>query len=797
MVKQLEVSLYRSAPSYEHYVDQNTLKERLQKLASEISRDPENSDRKANGHGSSNGFDKNKQGNGRPSAGINAGPGIRGPPNTGPGHNQPPYRPGPPPQSTMSQPGVGKDLVNLGNVNSNMIPTPALTSSGSGSNGMPGRPLHGSGSSVASESRPGQSQESKDRLRKQQQRLLLLHHSSKCQAPDGTCKATKYCKEMKRLWSHMAKCEDYNCRTQHCYSSRTILSHYRKCKDQECQICKPVRQSVWSNPKNGKQRRGGREPQPYQPPYIKPVPPGNPQNPAHPTIVCPPISAPVPMPPPSMKVDPGISNNPPVKVNEKNRIVHKQQRLLLLRHASKCNAPKGECTVTPHCHNMKQLWLHISNCSKKDCDTPHCLSSRYVLMHYRKCKDNTCPSCQPVREAIGKSPKRIDMPKEEIKHPNRLKRDRDPTGLPDKKENGVSVEVPPTKKPKIPAEDTTSTLLKSLTVEQIELHIQSLSRVTQLPPKSLKQKCLAVLKVLMDHDDGWVFNSPVDPVALSVPDYFDRIKKPMDLGTINKRLENGHYREIKGFDSDVRLTFDNAMVYNEPNTPVHEMAKSLKTLYIDEHKKLIDLLKKEEDERRQNDRACGLCGCEKLQFEPPVFFCSGLNCQSKRIHRNRHFYVGGNSQYNWCTSCYTDLDGAPIHMQDLTLQKDELVKKKNDEINEENWVQCDACDRWIHQICGLFNPRQNKHDDSVKYKCPKCLVKERKECGKPPDKNNPNAEDLPRTNLSEWLENNLMMKINKKYAELARKKAELDVSPICSVNFCPNSDKNSPFLFSL
>jgi len=136
-------------------------------------------------------------------------------------------------------------------------------------------------------------------------------------------------------------------------------------------------------------------------------------------------------------------------------------------------------------------------------------------------------------------------------------------------------------------------------------------------------------------------------------------------------------------------------------------------------------------------------------------------------------------------------------MQDLTLLSDELVKKKNDEINEENWVQCDACDRWIHQICGLFNPRQNKHDDSVKYKCPKCLVKERKECGKPPDKNNPNAEDLPRTNLSEWLENNLMMKINKKYAELARKKAELDVSPICSVNFCPNSDKNSPFLFSL
>lgn len=853
MVKQLEVSLYRSAPSFKHYVDQKTLKKRLQKLASEISRD-DNAERKGNGGG---GPPKHK-GNGPPPlpgpGGMGPGPGpgpggMRGSGPGGPG-SQSHYRQGPPSSSSSNNPmtqssgGGGKDLVNLGNVNSNMmgagggggggmssssnnngIPTPGLTSSGSGSNSMAGRKGHSSGSSGGggtSDGRRGESQESKDRLRKQQQRLLLLHHSSKCQAPDGTCKATQYCREMKRLWSHMAKCEDYNCRIQHCYSSRTILSHYRKCKDQNCQICKPVRQSVWNKPKQNP--RSTREPPPPPPQAgnnpsssFPPGPPGSNMY-AHPVNSSasssgPPPPNPYPPPPPHayppqppsstarptnhMPMPPSSSaNQPDRKATEKNRIIHKQQRLLLLRHASKCTAPEGQCTVTQHCGNMKRLWQHISTCAKKDCDFPHCISSRYVLMHYRKCKDSTCASCQPVRIAINKQTNSESSAPEPINSNISDNHTIQPTTKtikrPREKEpmipaaNGVKSEVSPdAKRPKRPVEDTTSTLLKSLTVKQIELHIQSLSRVTQLPAKSLKEKCSGVLKVLMNHDDGWVFNSPVDPVNLGIPDYFEKIKKPMDLGTIHKRLENGSYREIKQFDFDVRLTFDNAMLYNEPNTPVHEMAKSLKALYIEEHKKLFDQLKREEDERRLNDRACILCGCEKLQFEPPVFFCSGLNCQSKRIHRNRHFYVGGNSQYNWCTSCYTDLDDSPIHMQDLTLRKKDLVRKKNDEINEENWVQCDACDRWVHQICGLFNPRQNKHDDSVKYTCPKCLLDERKKPdSKPPDTNNPKAEDLPRTKFSEWLETYVLKKLKEKHIELAKEKVEVDVSR--SLEIYPN-----------
>jgi E1A/CREB-binding protein len=93
-------------------------------------------------------------------------------------------------------------------------------------------------------------------------------------------------------------------------------------------------------------------------------------------------------------------------VEHKKRVLkQQQQRLLLLRHASKCPHSNGTCPVTPHCFAMKQLWKHIIGCCKeKECEFAHCISSRYVLKHYSSCKDRQlCPVCGPVREIIKRN----------------------------------------------------------------------------------------------------------------------------------------------------------------------------------------------------------------------------------------------------------------------------------------------------------------------------------------------------------------------------------------------------------
>ncbi|XP_062195387.1 transcription factor GTE9-like isoform X2 [Phragmites australis] len=91
---------------------------------------------------------------------------------------------------------------------------------------------------------------------------------------------------------------------------------------------------------------------------------------------------------------------------------------------------------------------------------------------------------------------------------------------------------------------------------------------------SFKQ-CANLLKFLMTHKWSGPFLAPVDVVKLKLPDYFDIVKEPMDLGTIQKRLNAGMYSTPWDFAADVRLTFSNAMAYNPANNYVHVMATSL------------------------------------------------------------------------------------------------------------------------------------------------------------------------------------------------------------------------------
>lgn len=441
--------------------------------------------------------------------------------------------------------------------------------------------------------------------------------------------------------------------------------------------------------------------------------------------------------------------------HRKQVLKQQQQRLLLLRHASKCPHEGNQCTVTPHCASMKELWKHIMNCKEQDCKIPHCVSSRYVLSHYSKCREPTCPVCGPVRDAIRKNVNRnqqiLNMSNGQI------------VATPGS--NDIIPSKPPPSKGDL---DPVSCAIYSFPDEQILSHIALLQEGLVIKSPEIKEICGPLIEEILRHNNGYVFASPVDPVALRIPDYLTIVKKPIDLGTIKKRLDTGYYRDINECAGDVKLCFDNAMLYNPRTCEVHQVAKYFKKQFEQQLKVKLDKLDQELRERKLNPECCSLCGQATLKFEPPVYYCNG-KCGSQRIRRNSIYFHSVNNSYHWCSPCYNELHDT-IKVAEGVIYKKDLVKKKHADEPEEPWVQCDSCNRWVHQICTLFNGRRNISEE-MPFVCPNCIIERRKKSGNQniaSDKKT-QAKDLPHTIMTEFIEQRVRDRLNIAYAEMSEK----------------------------
>jgi hypothetical protein len=117
--------------------------------------------------------------------------------------------------------------------------------------------------------------------------------------------------------------------------------------------------------------------------------------------------------------------------------------------------------------------------------------------------------------------------------------------------------------------------LSCMTSDEIRKHLDSLNKRIILSSRTVTHKCRPILQELMDDQFGWVFHDAVDPVALGLPDYFDVIKNPMHMDLIRKKLENAIYPDMDSFAHDVRLVFQNSILYNGESSEVGELAQSM------------------------------------------------------------------------------------------------------------------------------------------------------------------------------------------------------------------------------
>lgn len=93
------------------------------------------------------------------------------------------------------------------------------------------------------------------------------------------------------------------------------------------------------------------------------------------------------------------------------------------------------------------------------------------------------------------------------------------------------------------------------------------------------KKCLKVLITLKKHQLAYPFLKPVDPIALHVPDYFDIVKEPMDLSTVEKNLRNGLYSNPSQFASDMRKIWNNSFLYNAKGSEIYQMTVSMSNYF--------------------------------------------------------------------------------------------------------------------------------------------------------------------------------------------------------------------------
>lgn len=84
---------------------------------------------------------------------------------------------------------------------------------------------------------------------------------------------------------------------------------------------------------------------------------------------------------------------------------------------------------------------------------------------------------------------------------------------------------------------------------------------------------LGLLSALQNSSASWPFLSPVN--GDEVHDYYDVIKEPMDLTTMESKLEKDQYETVEDFVRDVLLIVRNCKRYNAESTPYAKAANKL------------------------------------------------------------------------------------------------------------------------------------------------------------------------------------------------------------------------------
>lgn len=102
--------------------------------------------------------------------------------------------------------------------------------------------------------------------------------------------------------------------------------------------------------------------------------------------------------------------------------------------------------------------------------------------------------------------------------------------------------------------------------------------------------CEVVRQTLYMQTVSAPFNVPVDTSVKGLEDYAQVIKQPMDLGTIKEKLDSGAYEGSQGYErfaADVRLVWENALLYNGEDSEIGRAALGLSDIFEQDYQRFV------------------------------------------------------------------------------------------------------------------------------------------------------------------------------------------------------------------
>lgn len=162
----------------------------------------------------------------------------------------------------------------------------------------------------------------------------------------------------------------------------------------------------------------------------------------------------------------------------------------------------------------------------------------------------------------------------------------------------------PVEQPAEPQAEDVKPEVADIVPDQADLQEQE--SVAEQPPQDatlLKEQIKWIVQLtrnIKKKKDAVLFLHPVDPIALNVPTYFSIIKHPMDISTIEKKIQGQLYIGVDQIKQDYDLMFNNCLTFNGQVSPVAIMCKNLQAHFEREWLKMPTTVKLSQDKKRKS-----------------------------------------------------------------------------------------------------------------------------------------------------------------------------------------------------